>query len=183
MAAQRARPSADQRCWQLAESGHGEVGRRADRVERGGAVHPGRAHASRPRAHAVECVAGDEPHLRDRPGQPPSSLEIAIGSTSVPYRSKSSTSRSPGSPVALLTGDGHEEPVKRLSPRELASLARIATIASSAAWCAISVGSGPVTGAGGRPPAHLRQRDARQLGVKLTPSFLPPQAVAGRQSA
>src|SRR5690242_10789197 len=111
MAAQRARPSADQRCWQLAESGHGEVGLRADRVERGGgAVHPGRAHASRPRAHAVECVAGDEPHLRDRPGQPPSFLEIAIGSTSVPYRSKASTSRSPGSPVALLTGDGHEEP-------------------------------------------------------------------------
>src|ERR1700733_145930 len=36
--------------------------------------------------------------------------------------------------------------MKRLSPRKSASFARIASIASSAAWCATSVSSGPLTG-------------------------------------
>ena len=55
-------------------------GWRADRVERGGgAVHPGRAHPGGAGPDTVERVAGDEPDLPDRHGQPPGRVPVHDG--------------------------------------------------------------------------------------------------------
>src|SRR5277367_2890784 len=66
----------------------------------------------------------------DSPRTLSSSPEMASGSTSVPYKSKASTSRSPRSPAALGTGDGGEQPgevlVARAARRQVRGDARVA---------------------------------------------------------